>query len=224
MGVKVQIYCRQPTLGEMQILHEIGTHNLAWDVDPKSGDAIVRSKLISNFCRDVKSTSVLLIHSSKLSVITAVAEMVRPDYLLLSSVRNDDEMPELALRLKGVTRLMMSVPVLPVQDNSKEIDSLSLAKKYSAFAGCLILDTCPSPSRIGSFGCTGQTNDWSVCSEIVKSASLPVILAGGLNPENVKNAIETVSPYGVDACTSLELSDKSKNIERCRLFISETRG
>jgi len=48
-------------------------------------------------------------------------------------------------------------------------------------------------------------------------------LAGGLSPENVENAIKTVRPNAVDACSSLEDSPGKKNAERMRLFVEAVR-
>ena len=67
-----------------------------------------------------------------------------------------------------------------------------------------------------------MTNDWNIDREIVEKVSIPVILAGGLGPENVEDAIKAVHPDGVDSLT--KTSDKEngvlvrKNIEKVREF------
>ena len=55
--------------------------------------------------------------------------------------------------------------------------------------------------NVDVIGATGSTHDWSISREIVKSISKPVILAGGLSPENVAIAIREVRPWGVDSNT-----------------------
>lgn len=73
-------------------------------------------------------------------------------------------------------------------------------------------------------GGTGRVFNWSVAQregQSVKSASL--FLAGGLSPENVADAIATVRPYAVDACSSLELAPGKKSHERVRAFINAVR-
>ncbi len=79
------------------------------------------------------------------------------------------------------------------------------AREYAAAADMLLLDTAAG----GKIGGTGVTHDWSVSAEIVESSRVPVILAGGLNPENVAAAIEQVKPDGVDANSGLEHGDGS---------------
>lgn len=76
-------------------------------------------------------------------------------------------------------------------------------------------------------GGTGQTGDWEHCAEIVQKANSPVFLAGGLNANNVFEAIERVRPFGVDIENGVSdrLPDgrRVKNMLKCRLFIEKVR-
>ncbi len=83
----------------------------------------------------------------------------------------------------------------------------------------LILDSFDP--QTGRLGATGLTHDWSISARIVKQARVPVILAGGLNPENVAEAIWAVRPHGVDAHTGLENPDGSRNFLKIRAFAQE---
>jgi len=86
----------------------------------------------------------------------------------------------------------------------------------SPFWDAIILDSLdPSTGRKGA---TGLTHDWSLSAEIVKTASLPVILAGGLNPDNVAEAIRRVQPHGVDAHTGLEDIGGKRSFDKIRAF------
>lgn len=80
----------------------------------------------------------------------------------------------------------------------------------------LILDSLHT--RSGRRGATGLTHDWSISAEIVRLSSLPVILAGGLTPENVAEAIRRVHPHGVDAHTGLEDVGGSRNFSKIQAF------
>lgn len=71
------------------------------------------------------------------------------------------------------------------------------------------------------FGGTGKPFDWSLVG-MVKS-SLPVILAGGLTPENVAAAIQAVQPYAVDVCSGVESSPGKKDSAKLAQFIDEVR-
>ncbi len=70
----------------------------------------------------------------------------------------------------------------------------------------------------GRKGATGLTHDWSVSAVIAKKSPLPVILAGGLTPENVAQAIRSVRPHGVDAHTGLENTDGTRNFDKIKSF------
>jgi phosphoribosylanthranilate isomerase len=72
--------------------------------------------------------------------------------------------------------------------------------------------------RTGRKGATGLSHDWSISARIVKAASVPVILAGGLNPDNVAEAIRTVRPHGVDAHTGLEDKNGTRSLDKIRAF------
>jgi phosphoribosylanthranilate isomerase len=80
----------------------------------------------------------------------------------------------------------------------------------------IILDSLDP--RTGRKGATGLTHDWSLSTEIVRIASVPVILAGGLNPENVAEAIRKVQPHGVDAHTGLEDGNGTRSFDKIKAF------
>jgi len=90
------------------------------------------------------------------------------------------------------------------------------AKAYEVDA--IMLDTKHNSLRGG----TGQVFDWSVARQA--ALTFPQLyLAGGLSPENVENAIKTVRPYAVDACSALEDTPGKKNHERMRVFVNAVR-
>ena len=72
-----------------------------------------------------------------------------------------------------------------------------------------------------SYGGTGQTVDWTLAQEVARSA--PVILAGGLNPANVAEAIHIVRPYGVDVSSGVEQSPGKKDHHKLKAFIEAAR-
>ena len=73
---------------------------------------------------------------------------------------------------------------------------------------------------MGQYGGTGKVHDWSLSKQIRKAlAPIPVILAGGLKPENVKEAILKVQPYAVDVASGVEATPGIKNHKKIRDFI-----
>jgi phosphoribosylanthranilate isomerase len=85
----------------------------------------------------------------------------------------------------------------------------------------IILDSIDTDT--GQRGATGLIHDWSISAKIVQQSSIPVILAGGLTPKNVANAIRTVRPHAVDAHTGLEDEDGSRNLRKIEQFATIAR-
>ena len=94
-------------------------------------------------------------------------------------------------------------------------DAVRKALAYSSYVDMLLLDS-RTEDRLGG---TGQTHDWNVSRRIVQAVDIPVLLAGGLNPENVEAAIHRVKPAGIDANSGLEHKDGSKDFDKIRAFV-----
>ena len=95
------------------------------------------------------------------------------------------------------------------------MESLVPMKDYSVAA--FLLDAY-SPN---AYGGTGESFDWDLA--IAAKASGPIVLAGGLNPDNVASAVSKVAPYGVDVSSGVESSPGRKDPEKVRRFIREAK-
>ena len=104
------------------------------------------------------------------------------------------------------------IPYLKVLKMRENVNVVAFAQEYPNAAG-ILLDTY---SKVG--GGSGQTFDWNLIpSDIPK----PVILAGGLNPENVALAVETVKPYAVDVSSGVQSEPSIKDHKKIEQFIKE---
>jgi phosphoribosylanthranilate isomerase len=116
---------------------------------------------------------------------------------------------ESAIHVRAVTKYLPVIKVFPADEAD------TLANDY-AFASAFMLDT-PSSEHGG----TGSTFDWSLATRFKKLfPAKPLILSGGLKPENVARAIETVQPYAVDVSSGVEVSPGRKDHAKLREFIS----
>ena len=73
----------------------------------------------------------------------------------------------------------------------------------------------------GQFGGTGHVGDWAFVATMVGRLDLPVIVAGGLNPANVAEAIKATGAYGVDTASGVESAPGSKNVPDMREFVAQ---
>jgi len=95
----------------------------------------------------------------------------------------------------------------------------AMARELSPLVDAFITDTFDP--KTGASGATGKIHDWHVSRHLVEVVDRPVILAGGLTPENVKRAILEVRPAGVDSHTGVEDSSGRKSRDKVRKFLSE---
>ena len=97
-------------------------------------------------------------------------------------------------------------------------DSFDLETTRAYEVEAIMLDTKHNSLRGG----TGRVFDWSVAQRL--APAIPkLFLAGGLSPENIENAVKTVRPFAVDACSALEDRPGKKNEERMRVFVNTVR-
>jgi phosphoribosylanthranilate isomerase len=81
--------------------------------------------------------------------------------------------------------------------------SAEVAVRAAEHADYLLLDSGRPGAAVPELGGTGRVHDWSVSAAIVAASPIPVFLAGGLRPGNVAEAVNAVSPFGVDVCSGL---------------------
>jgi phosphoribosylanthranilate isomerase len=82
----------------------------------------------------------------------------------------------------------------------------------------LLLDSGNPNLAVKELGGTGRVHNWAVSRQIVEQSRVPVFLAGGLKPENAREAIETVQPYGLDICSGVR-TNGNLDAEKLKAFI-----
>jgi phosphoribosylanthranilate isomerase len=114
-------------------------------------------------------------------------------------------------------KIMRSIPIAQTRRNN-EIPTIEFAQRFEAASDFFLTDTIlmnSSASDIdhqpvqGFVGITGQICNWQTARKLVETANVPVILAGGISPQNVTDGIRQVRPAGVDSCTRTNVQDKS---------------
>jgi phosphoribosylanthranilate isomerase len=150
--------------------------------------------------------------SSDPAWIVESAKALGPDIIHLGAA------PELLppSAVAGVKAEMVGVPIMrsiPVVDAG----SIALAAAYVGIADFLLLDSYRADDK--QIGALGVTHDWSISRRIVLEVPIPVILAGGLGPDNVEAAIAAVAPAGVDSKTRTDVEGShAKDLDTVRRF------
>jgi len=98
----------------------------------------------------------------------------------------------------------------------KDLQSIKQLEKFPVSG--FLLDTFSDDLHGG----TGKTFDWNLALPVKKMG--PVILAGGLTPRNILQAVRQVRPYGVDVCSGVEKSPGIKDLEKVRAFLKNIRS
>jgi phosphoribosylanthranilate isomerase len=159
-----------------------------------------RAREMVDALRD-RATSSALTMSTEPAEIIRMARAVQPDIVHISS---DTEAVSAATLQQVCQALPTSMALMKAIDVTGP-ESIGTAQRFARMADFLLLDT-----KVAGFpgvGATGLTHDWQISRQIVSlvSGQAHVILAGGLTPENVEEAINTTNPWGVDSNTGTNI-------------------
>lgn len=130
-----------------------------------------------------------------------------------------DVPPESLARIKALASLSV---IKSYVVGREDMDPAGFVRAFAPFCDAFITDTFDPAT--GASGATGRVHDWSVSAELVRLSPLPVILAGGLGPRNVRDAILAVRPAAVDVHTGVEAPDGSKDQRLVAAFVQAARA
>ncbi|MDD2614172.1 MAG: phosphoribosylanthranilate isomerase [Methanosarcina sp.] len=191
---------------------------------PRKLDSDTAAYLVTQVPKSLSSVLVIMPEDSDTAV--ELIEKIKPDIVQIHS-----KLPLLELE---IIKEKTDIPIIktlsvPVQgkvsgektENAAPVPSLLEMVRLLEEAGIvdsILLDT----ARPGKAGGTGCVHDWTLSRRISEETRLPLILAGGLKPENVRKAIRAVSPYAVDTASGVETRGK-KDAVKIKSFIEEVR-
>jgi phosphoribosylanthranilate isomerase len=140
--------------------------------------------------------------------ICAMVDAVRPDIIHIAARELDpDDCAWIRERIAPV-RLLRAIAVR-AGETMTEVDA------HQQCADFLMLEA-------GAKGAAGEVHEYAICRDVIARSRVPVILAGGLSPDNVANAIATVRPWGVDSFTHTDMAGHrgKKDNARVRAFVA----
>lgn len=179
-----------------------------------SGPGIISDELISQITKTIPppiSTFLLSSETKAVDIITHYRKANTSTIQLVDALAYQEyetlrrELPHVKL-----------VQVIHVIDN----DSVSEAIEVSKYVDAILLDSGNPNLDVKVLGGTGRTHNWEISNQIRKSIQIPLFLAGGINKDNINQAIAAVQPFGVDLCSSVRTDGKMDSIKLKAFFDS----
>ncbi|CAB3287562.1 N-(5'-phosphoribosyl)anthranilate isomerase [Methanocaldococcus lauensis] len=149
--------------------------------------------------------------------VLEVYDALKPDAIQLHGFESLEFVKELR-NLKNNSILdsyIIKVIHIPKDEEIEFKYLLSIAKDYEKYVDAILVDT-----KIENVKFEGKTHNWAVSKKLRDSLKKPLILAGGLNKDNVLDAIKTVKPYAIDVSSSLEKYGGKKDFKKVDEFLS----
>lgn len=211
---KVKICCIQ-SIAEAQIAIENGTYAIGLVSKMPSGPGVIPESKIREIAKWTPENikTVLLTSLQNADEIIEQHNYCGTDVLQLVDSQETKTYRILKKELSNV-ELMQVIHV--IDDNS-----ITDAVKISKYVDFILLDSGNPNLQTKELGGTGKTHNWQISREIVNQVGIPVFLAGGLNPDNVSEAIEKVKPFGIDVCSGVRM-DGELDEGKVTKFIANT--
>jgi phosphoribosylanthranilate isomerase len=248
--MRVQLYEIQ-TPAEAEALIALGVDHIGSVILSASSwkDSAIRETV--RFTRSAGARSSLIPLFKTPATVMEMLDYYRPDIVhFCDSVSDRNGMLEKCQKLLMLQHqvkknfpeiaIMRSIPIAP-PGLSRQVPTLELANLFEPASDYFLTDTLliqntsktgPIDQPVSGFiGITGQTCDWLMARRLVDTARIPVVLAGGISPDNVVEGLRQVRPAGVDSCTGTNARDShgrpirfKKDPARVKRLVDAVRG
>lgn len=207
---------------DVAVVSESGADFLGLLIDMPSPRTLTEERA-GELLRISKIPVVLLFFDKPAEEVAAIVERLKPAGIQLQGHESAKDVSWLRQRVsceiwKGVHLPASDQGQVQVQETLADINRYDLSG-----ADKILLDTVVKTKDGEKRGGTGKTADWNAAAELVTLTQKPVILAGGLTPDNVARAIETVNPAGVDLSSGVESAPGIKDHDKVRTFVRNAR-
>jgi phosphoribosylanthranilate isomerase len=196
MRLRVKICCIS-SVAEAALAVGFGADALGLVSEMPSGPGIITDERAREIAATMPPTIASFLLTSRQSAESIVEQQryVRSNTLQLVDRLTHGTYRDLREALPGIGL----VQVIHVQDEESVEEAMRVAPETDA----ILLDSGNQRLAVKLLGGTGRTHDWALSRRIVEQVKRPVFLAGGLKPENVRDAIEQVRPFGLDVCSGV---------------------
>ncbi len=190
-------------------------------VDVVSSERSLTTAQAVEIANDSPIPSVLLLYNRTTSDIQEAVSQIQPFAVQLLG----QETPQQVEELKRVVTCQLWKSVYLPAGSPENVDKSAVREQMQAYseagADYLLFDSVDISVDPPRFGGTGKTCDWQVAAELIAESPLPVFFAGGIRPENVKDAIEMMTPYGIDLCSGVEATKGVKDQQKLEQLMEQ---
>jgi len=211
MVPKIKICCIS-SIDEAKLAISHGASALGLVAKMPSGPGIISDELIDTIAKSIPSNIDTFMLTSE---TTAEAIIEHHKKTNTNTIQIVD-----ALKVGTYKQIKTAIPsikivqVIHVLNEASIEDALIISEQVDA----ILLDSGNPNLKIKELGGTGRIHNWNLSRKIVAQSNCPVFLAGGINPLNIKQAIEEVQPYGIDLCSGVRTNQLLDAIKLEQLF------
>lgn len=193
---RVKICCIA-SIAEARLAMDAGASALGLVAAMPSGPGVISEDDIRAIAAQVPPPIATFLLTSETSASAIVAQQRRcgTNTVQICDRLTDGTYAEIRASLPGIKL----VQVIHVTGEESLTEAVNVAPHVDA----LLLDSGNQNLAIKELGGTGRVHDWSVSRRIRDTVQVPIFLAGGLRADNVRAAVETVAPFGLDLCSSV---------------------
>jgi phosphoribosylanthranilate isomerase len=184
-----------------------------------SGPGVIDEALIASIAPALPEGVLSVLLTSAVDADAIAAQARRAGVSALQIV--DAVAPEVHRELRRALPAVVLLQVIHVVDEASVDEAIEAAARPEVDA--LLLDSGNPRLAVKELGGTGRVHDWSLSARICRGARVPVLLAGGLRPDNVRGALEAVGPAGVDVCSGVR-TDGRLDEAKLRAFATALRA
>jgi len=201
LKARVKICCIS-SIEEANMAIKYGASALGLVSKMPSGPGVITDELIGTITKMIPppiATFLLTSETNALSIIEHYKKVNTSTIQIVDAV-SEKEYHKIRKALPGVK----IVQVIHVVDEKSVIE----AEEISTLVDAILLDSGNPNLPTKELGGTGRTHNWQLSKKIRESVNVPLFLAGGINKENVREAIDIVQPFGIDLCSSVRTNGK----------------
>jgi phosphoribosylanthranilate isomerase len=201
MRPKVKICCISSIL-EAKLAIQYGASALGLVGEMPSGPGVISDNLIQTIVPTIPPPIATFLLTSQTSAEGIIAHHKKVNTTVIQMVD--------ALQTGTYQQIRTALPSIKLVQVVHVIDERTIdeALKAAESVDALLLDSGNPNLTIKELGGTGRIHNWALSRKIVEQSRVPIFLAGGLRPDNVRQALEVIQPWGVDLCSGVRTNEK----------------